>query len=93
MDGRRSDCLAGLSAQLNVLVPLLLLFFPLNILFCRCRPMLVCLRFQVLTAASVKVAIFWDIAPSSLVEIDRRFRGAYCLHRQGDQACVGYKQK
>jgi hypothetical protein len=26
----------------------------------------------------------WDIAPRSLIEIDRRFRGACCLHLQGD---------
>jgi hypothetical protein len=25
---------------------------------------------------------FWSIAPCSLVEVDRRFRGAYCLHYQ-----------
>jgi hypothetical protein len=30
------------------------------------------------------MSIFWDVAPCSLVEIDRRFRGAYCLHHQGD---------
>jgi len=24
----------------------------------------------------------WDTAPYSLVEVDRRFRGAYCLHYQ-----------
>jgi hypothetical protein len=29
---------------------------------------------------------FWDDAPCSLVETDRRFGGAYCLHRQ---ACDG----
>jgi hypothetical protein len=29
------------------------------------------------------VRVFWDIAPCSLVEINRRFRGAYCLHHQG----------
>jgi hypothetical protein len=28
--------------------------------------------------------VLWDVAPCSLVEIDRRFRGAYCLHHQGD---------
>jgi hypothetical protein len=33
-------------------------------------------RFQVLTAVSMKMTAFWDIAPSSLVEADRRFRGA-----------------
>jgi hypothetical protein len=24
---------------------------------------------------------FWDIAPCSLVEVDRRFRGAFCLYQ------------
>jgi hypothetical protein len=27
---------------------------------------------------------FWDVAPCSHVEVDRSFRGAYCLHYQGD---------
>jgi hypothetical protein len=27
--------------------------------------------------------VFWVIAPYSLIEVDRRFGGAYCLHRQG----------
>jgi hypothetical protein len=32
----------------------------------------------------VKVRAFWDaLAPCSLVGVDRRFRGAYCLHHQG----------
>jgi hypothetical protein len=30
---------------------------------------------------SMKVSVFWDAAPCSHVEVDRRFRGAYCLHR------------
>jgi hypothetical protein len=30
-----------------------------------------------------EVTVFWDIAPYSLFEVDRRFRGAYFLHRQG----------
>jgi hypothetical protein len=42
-------------------------------------------RFQVITAVSVKMTAFWDIAPRSLVEVNRRFRGAYCLHHQGDE--------
>jgi hypothetical protein len=29
----------------------------------------------------LKMAVFWDIAPCSLVEID--FRGVYCSHHQG----------
>jgi hypothetical protein len=41
-------------------------------------------RFQVLTEASMKFTVFWDVAPCSHVEVDRRFRGAYCLHHQGD---------
>jgi hypothetical protein len=31
------------------------------------------------------MAVFWDVAPCSLVEIDRRFRGAYRLRHQGDE--------
>jgi hypothetical protein len=38
---------------------------------------MLCVRFQVLTAASMKVTAFWDIAPCSLVEVDRRFRRVY----------------
>jgi hypothetical protein len=41
-------------------------------------------RFQILTPANLKMTAFWDIAPCSLVEVDRRFRCAYCLHHQGD---------
>jgi hypothetical protein len=29
---------------------------------------------------------FCDIVPCSLVEVDRRFRGAYCLHHEGDES-------
>jgi hypothetical protein len=32
------------------------------------------MRFQVLMAANLKMTVSWDIAPCSLVEIDRRFR-------------------
>jgi hypothetical protein len=41
-------------------------------------------RLQVLTAANMKKRAFWDIAPCSLVGTDRRFRGAYYLHHEGD---------
>jgi hypothetical protein len=37
-------------------------------------------RFQVLTAASIKMRTFWDIAPYNFVGVEGRFRGAYCLH-------------
>jgi hypothetical protein len=41
-------------------------------------------EFEVLTAASMKVAIFWVVAPCSLVNVYRRFRGTCYLHQQGD---------
>jgi hypothetical protein len=31
---------------------------------------------------SYQVAVFWDVAPCNMVDIDRRFRGASCLHHQ-----------
>jgi hypothetical protein len=39
-------------------------------------------RFQVLTAASMKMAVFWVVAQCSLVEVYRLFTGACCLHHQ-----------
>jgi hypothetical protein len=41
------------------------------------------MRFPVLTATSIKVTVFLDVAPCGLVEVYRRFRGACCLHDQG----------
>jgi hypothetical protein len=39
-----------------------------------------CVIFQVLTAASMMFSVvFWDILPCKII-VDRRFRGAYCLH-------------
>jgi hypothetical protein len=49
------------------------------------------LRFQVLTAASMKMTAFWDIAPCSLVKVDQCFRGSYCLHHQGDKCSLSQK--
>jgi hypothetical protein len=40
-------------------------------------------RFQFLTAASMKLAVIWVEAPCSLIEVYRRFRGTCCLHHQG----------
>jgi hypothetical protein len=40
--------------------------------------------FQVLTAVSMKMAVFWVVAPYSLVQVYQRFRGPFCLHHQGD---------
>jgi hypothetical protein len=42
------------------------------------------MRFQVLTAARMKFRVFWDVALCSHVDVERGFRGAYCLHHQGD---------
>jgi hypothetical protein len=36
-------------------------------------------------AASMKMTAFWDVAPCSILELDRRFRCAYCLYHQGDR--------
>jgi hypothetical protein len=30
-------------------------------------------RFHVLTAASMKIKVFWSVAPGSIVGVDRRF--------------------
>jgi hypothetical protein len=38
-------------------------------------------RFQVLTAASIQFRVFWDVLTCSQADVDRRFRGAYCLHQ------------
>jgi hypothetical protein len=38
-------------------------------------------RIEVLTAASMKMTAFWDIAPYSLAGVARRFRVTYCLHQ------------
>jgi hypothetical protein len=35
-------------------------------------------RFKVLTVVNMKMTVLWDIAPCSLVGVDRRFRRAYC---------------
>jgi hypothetical protein len=32
-------------------------------------------RFEVLKVTSMKMAVFWDVAPCSLIDIDRCFRG------------------
>jgi hypothetical protein len=32
----------------------------------------------------LKIAVFWVVAPCSLVEVYQRFRGPCCLHHQGE---------
>jgi hypothetical protein len=46
------------------------------------------MRFQVLTARNVKMAAFWNTAQCSVVEADRRFRGAYCLRHTREARVV-----
>jgi hypothetical protein len=36
---------------------------------------------------NTKMTAFWDISPNSVVEPNRRFGDAYCLH---DQEATGY---
>jgi hypothetical protein len=38
--------------------------------------------FEVLMVMSMKIAVFWVVAPYSLVEVYQRFRGTCCLHHQ-----------
>jgi hypothetical protein len=38
---------------------------------------------EVLMVVSMKMAVFWVVAPCSLVEVYKRFRGPCCLHHQG----------
>jgi hypothetical protein len=56
------------------------------------------MRFQVLTATNMKMAVFSDFAPCGLVDTDLRSRGDYCLHHHGyikyiiDDSCIQYKE-
>jgi hypothetical protein len=42
-------------------------------------------KLEVLTTDSVKMVLFWVVAPCRLVEVYRRFRGACCLRHQEDR--------
>jgi hypothetical protein len=39
---------------------------------------------ETLTSVTPKTAVFWVVAPCSLVEVYRRFRGPRCLYHQTD---------
>jgi hypothetical protein len=45
------------------------------------------LRFEVFTAATMKNAVFWDVAPCKSL-VNRRFGGTYRLHIQGRQTLI-----
>jgi hypothetical protein len=46
------------------------------------------MTFPVFTAANMKTTAFLDVAPCCLTEVDRRFRGAFCLNHQRDEIIV-----
>jgi hypothetical protein len=48
----------------------------------------VLVRFQVSTAVSMKMAVFWDIASPNLVEVDQSFMGAFCLDLIMEAVCA-----
>jgi hypothetical protein len=43
-------------------------------------------RVQVISTASVEVTAFWYKSARNLVEVDRRFKDACCVH-EGDECC------
>jgi hypothetical protein len=47
--------------------------------------------FEVITAVSTKMVVFWVVAPCSLVEVYQRFRGPCCLHHQVDEFRVQWQ--
>jgi hypothetical protein len=48
---------------------------------------LVCCCSTVHSITLLEMTVFWGIATCSLSEVDRRFRGVYCLHHAGDEDC------
>jgi hypothetical protein len=49
--------------------------------------------YEVLTAVSTKMAVFWVVAPCGLAEVYQRFRGPCCLHHKGDEYSRRYNPK
>jgi hypothetical protein len=48
--------------------------------------------FEVLTVMNMKMTVVRVVAPCSLIEFYRHFRGVCCLHRQGDKTSVNVYQ-
>jgi hypothetical protein len=42
-------------------------------------------KLEVLKAASMKMDVFWVVAPCGVAEVYLRFGGAYSHHQQGDK--------
>jgi hypothetical protein len=40
----------------------------------------------------MKMTVFWDTVPCSLVKTDRQIRGAYCLYHQCTETSVNFYQ-
>jgi hypothetical protein len=43
---------------------------------------------KILSNKMFKTAFFWDVAPCSQVDVNERFRYAYCFHHQGNEKSV-----
>jgi hypothetical protein len=55
---------------------------------------LMIVRFEVITAADMKMSVFWIAVPCSLIQIYRHFKGAcYLLHHQTTRLHVATFQK
>jgi hypothetical protein len=50
-------------------------------------------RFEVLVAVNIKVAVFCDVTPSSLVGGYQRFVGTFCLHHEGGRVSLAREKK
>jgi membrane protease subunit (stomatin/prohibitin family) len=50
-------------------------------------------RFEVLKAASMKMAVLWVVTQCSLAEVYRRFGGAFYLRRQDDMKAAKLRIK
>jgi hypothetical protein len=56
-------------------------------------PLKKCSKREILmsTTASLKMTVFWDVAPCSLLWSDQRFRGTCCFHHQCKFSNSGFK--
>jgi hypothetical protein len=62
--------------------------YPSSHMYCAHASIVHFVRFKVLTAASMMFrVVFWVILPCKII-VDRRFRGAYCLHHQGSSSLM-----
>jgi hypothetical protein len=68
---RLSDCHCGASFWDTFYISYLIYF----------RTCYYVLDFEVLEVVTMKSTIFWDVTACSLVEVCKRFRGKYCVHR------------